>query len=183
MKTLRRRIQDARKAGGVDQLVIERDYAQSYVLYGLGQTAELRSALVFKGGTALRKVHFGHYRFSEDRLEEICAEKLRATQQTLAKLKDRGWTRSRARDYYDLWHLAREPDGRIDWEQVSSIVGEKCRLRDVQITAVEDIFDGRLLEEIRRTWDRTLGPFVAHLPAVDIVVNELRGRLAAFLRF
>jgi len=288
MKSLRRRIQDARKAGGVDQLVIERDYAQSYMLYGLGQTAELRSALVFKGGTALRKVHFGDYRFSEDLdfsmvdgpteadlqaavrsgvaraekevqkvapvrfsveryeerephpagqetfivrvqfpwqrqpmvpvkievthdepvllpappravrhgydepleadirtygLEEICAEKLRATQQTLAKLKDRGWTRSRARDYYDLWHLAREPDGRIDWEQVSSIVGDKCRLRDVQITAVEDIFDERLLEEIRRTWDRTLGPFVAHLPAVDIVVNELRGRLAAFLRF
>jgi len=66
MKTLRRRIQDARKAGSVDQLVVERDYAQSYVLYGLGKTPELQDALVFKGGTALKKVHFGDYRFSED---------------------------------------------------------------------------------------------------------------------
>jgi len=287
MKTLRRRIQDARKAGSVDQLVIERDYAQSYVLYGLGETPELRDALVFKGGTALKKVHLGDYRFSEDLdfsmpdgptesdldtairaaitraeqevqeiapvrftveryeerephpagqeafivraqfpwqrqpvvpvkieithdepvllpaprsivrhgygealdaqvrtygLEEICAEKLRATQQTLEKLKARGWTRSRARDYYDLWYLVREPDRNIDWDRVSSIVGEKCRLRNVQLESVDDIFDGLLLTEVRSAWDRTLGPFVPNLPTADVVIDELRDHLAALLR-
>ena len=41
------------------------------------------------------------------RLEEICAEKLRATRQTQAKLNARGWARPRGRDSYDLWHLVR----------------------------------------------------------------------------
>jgi hypothetical protein len=257
------------------------------VLYGLGETPELRDALVFKGGTALKKVHFGNYRFSEDLdfsmvdgptesdlgtairssitraeqevqeiapvrftveryeerephpagqeafivraqfpwqrqpvvpvkievthdepvllpappsavrhgygesldaqvrtygLEEICAEKLRATQQTLEKLKVHGWTRSRARDYYDLWYLVRAPDTNIDWDRVSSIVGEKCRLRNVQLESVDDIFDGLLLTEVRNTWDRTLGPFVPNLPTADVVIYELRDHLAALLR-
>lgn len=287
MKTIRRRIQDARKASSVEQQVIERDYAQSYVLHGLEETPELRDTLVFKGGTALKKVHFGRYRFSEDldfsmvdgptgaaletairsaitraergvqeiapvrftveryeerephpagqeaftvraqfpwqrqpmvpvkievthdepvllpaprsivrhgygealevqvrtySLEEICAEKLRATQQTLAKLKVRGWTRSRARDYYDLWHLAREPDANVAWDQVSSIVGDKCRVRNVQLESVDVVFDELLLTEVRSSWDRTLGPFVPNLPAADVVIDELRERLAALLR-
>ncbi|MEE9278596.1 MAG: nucleotidyl transferase AbiEii/AbiGii toxin family protein [Myxococcota bacterium] len=286
MKTLRRRIRDAGKAGGVDQLVVERDYLQSYILRGLGDTEELRETLVFKGGSALKKVHFGEYRFSEDldfsmiegpkeadlesavrsaisraeqvlqeiapialsvdryeerdphpggqeaftvraqfpwqrqplvpvklevthdepvllpaphhpvqhgygeslealirtySLEEIGAEKLRATQQTLAKLETRGWTRSRARDYYDLWHLVREPEGRINWEQVSSVLAEKCRLREVAITSAEDIFEARLLDEVRLSWDRTLGPFVPELPEVETVIYELHDRLAELL--
>ena len=67
MKTLLRRIQQAAKEDGVGQLVVERDYAQAYVLHGIASQAELRETLAFKGGTALRKVHFGgDYRFSED---------------------------------------------------------------------------------------------------------------------
>ena len=38
-------------------------------------------------------------------LEEIVAEKLRAILQHREKLKERGWGRSRARDYYDLWRV------------------------------------------------------------------------------
>ena len=66
MKLLQRRIQEAAREGGVSQLVIERDYAQSYVLLGVASQAELRETLVFKGGTALKKIHFKGYRFSED---------------------------------------------------------------------------------------------------------------------
>ncbi|MGH7269925.1 MAG: nucleotidyl transferase AbiEii/AbiGii toxin family protein, partial [Polyangiaceae bacterium] len=66
MKLLQRRIQQAAKDGRVNQLVVERDYAQSYVLLGIVSQAELRETLVFKGGTALKKVHFKSYRFSED---------------------------------------------------------------------------------------------------------------------
>ena len=35
-------------------------------------------------------------------LEEVVAEKLRAILQHVEKLEERGWSRSRARDYYDL---------------------------------------------------------------------------------
>jgi len=66
MKLLKSRIQQAAKDGRVTQLVVERDYAQSYVLLGIARQAELRETLVFKGGTALKKVHFTSYRFSED---------------------------------------------------------------------------------------------------------------------
>jgi uncharacterized protein len=66
MKTLQRRIQQTAKDGNVNQLVVERDYIQGYVLLGIARQAELRATLVFKGGTALKKVYFGSYRFSED---------------------------------------------------------------------------------------------------------------------
>ena len=41
-------------------------------------------------------------------LEEIVAEKLRAILQHAEKLEHRGWSRSRARDCYDLWRVLRE---------------------------------------------------------------------------
>jgi predicted nucleotidyltransferase component of viral defense system len=46
--------------------VIEKDYALSHVLAAIFGNKELVSTLVFKGGTALRKAYFPHYRFSLD---------------------------------------------------------------------------------------------------------------------
>jgi predicted nucleotidyltransferase component of viral defense system len=66
VKTLQRRIQQTAAHAGVNQIVVELDYAQTYVLLGIASHAVLREALVFKGGTALKKVHFVSYRFSED---------------------------------------------------------------------------------------------------------------------
>lgn len=57
MRTLQLRIQKAARDTGVNQIVLERDYAQSYVLLGIASRPELRESLVFKGGTALRKDH------------------------------------------------------------------------------------------------------------------------------
>jgi hypothetical protein len=287
LKTLRLRIQQAATHARVSQLVIERDYAQSYVLLGIARCADLGNVLIFKGGTALRKIHFGGYRFSEDldfssvdsprgaelekairtavsaaqsaarryapvsmtvehyeerdphpggqeafvvrvqypwqrqllvpvkieittdepvllpsppqpvmhgfeeqlevqirtySLEEICAEKLRSTRQTQVMLAERGWARSRARDYYDLWHLVQLEPGRVDWAQVSSILPRKCRHRQVTITSVDDVFETGLLDEVRATWKRTLGPFVSELPDAETVLTETRERLAHLLR-
>ncbi|MCU0662810.1 MAG: nucleotidyl transferase AbiEii/AbiGii toxin family protein [Myxococcota bacterium] len=287
MKVLQRRIQQAAKDGGVNQLAIERDYAQTYILLGLASQPELRDTLVFKGGTALKKVHFGVYRFSEDLdfsaengpkeealesairaamvsvqvaarqhspitvsveryeerephpgvqeafiarvqfpwqrqpivpvkievthdepvllpappmpvrhgydealkvfvrtycLEEICAEKLRSTRQTHAKLATRGWARSRGRDYFDLWHLMRLDSARVDWTKVCDLLPRKCAHRQVAIMSVVDIFEPALLDEVRATWERTLGPFVPELPAVETVFAETRARLEAVLK-
>src|SRR5262249_4792388 len=113
-------------------------------------------------------------------LEEIAAEKLRSTRQTQARLAARGWVRPRARDYFDLWHLVRLP-GTIDWGRVSSILPQKCAHRNVTITSVADLFDAKLLDEVRATWARTLGPFVADLPDVDRVLSDLRHRLDQLL--
>lgn len=286
MKTLERRLHEAAKDGGVDRRVVEVDYAQTYVLHGIASEAALRETLVFKGGTALKKIHFGSYRFSEDLdfsavdgprkgalehairaavgaaeaaarllapvsmvveryeerephpggqeafivrvqypwqrqplvpvkieithdepvllpspplpvrhgydealdvsvrtygLEEICAEKLRSTRQTHAKLAARGWARSRGRDFFDLWHLTRLEAGRVDWSKVSEILPRKCAHRNVAITSVADVFEPELLDEVRATWARTLGQFVPELPDVDEVLSETRERLEALL--
>lgn len=45
--------------------VIEKDYALTWVLYGLSKT-EFKKYFVFKGGTALRKIYFSDWRYSED---------------------------------------------------------------------------------------------------------------------
>ena len=287
MKALQIQIQRAAKDGNVSQLVAERDYAQSYVLLGVAAHELLRENLVFKGGAALRKVHFPGYRFSEDLdfsmvagprgddlerairaaigsaaeaarklaplaftveryierephpggqetfvvraqfpwqrqpivpvrieiaqdepvllpappravahgydepfavavrtygLEEICAEKLRSTRQTHAVLAASGWARSRARDYYDLWHLVRAGRETIDWSSVAAILPAKCAHRGVALRTIGDVFEPQLLQEVRATWQRTLVPFVRELPAVDRVLSETREDLEALLR-
>src|SRR5262252_8787286 len=66
MRALRDRIREASRQSGTQQTVIEKDYALSYVLAGIAAQPELAQSLVFKGGTALKKLFFGDYRFSED---------------------------------------------------------------------------------------------------------------------
>ncbi len=66
MKPLRARIAAEAARTRVPQPVIEKDYALSYILAGLATQSALRESIVFKGGTALKKLFFGHYRFSED---------------------------------------------------------------------------------------------------------------------
>jgi hypothetical protein len=49
----------------IPEAVLERDYCLAWFLVGLSQSM-LRDLLIFKGGTALKRCHFGDYRFSED---------------------------------------------------------------------------------------------------------------------
>src|SRR5260370_8870048 len=49
----------------IPEAVLERDYCLGWFLVGLGQS-RLGQILIFKGGTALKRCHFGDYRFSED---------------------------------------------------------------------------------------------------------------------
>jgi len=55
----------AREVGVRDQQ-IEKDYILSWILQGIAQHKLLSNAIVFKGGTVLKKVYFEDYRFSED---------------------------------------------------------------------------------------------------------------------
>jgi uncharacterized protein len=57
--------QKAREAGVRDQQ-IEKDYILSWILQGIAHHERLSKSIVFKGGTALKKVYFKDYRFSED---------------------------------------------------------------------------------------------------------------------
>jgi len=46
--------------------ILEKDYVLTELLKALSQMPELKEMLIFKGGTALRKVYFPHWRYSED---------------------------------------------------------------------------------------------------------------------
>ncbi len=66
MKPLRARLRAATSRRQTSQMIIEKDYALSYLLAGIAAQPSLSETLVFKGGTALKKLYFGDYRFSED---------------------------------------------------------------------------------------------------------------------
>jgi predicted nucleotidyltransferase component of viral defense system len=59
-------IQQKARAGGVRDQQIEKDYILSWMLFGVAKHEQLSKAIVFKGGTALKKVYFEYFRFSED---------------------------------------------------------------------------------------------------------------------
>jgi predicted nucleotidyltransferase component of viral defense system len=284
MKPLRNRLQEARKRLGIPWDVLERDYLLSWVLAGIGRVDALRDALVFKGGTALKKCYFGDYRFSEDldfsavgdvptgeameeaireacaaaaqlldeyapveitceryterdphpggqeaftirarlpwqrapqtrvmvetavdekvlkpppvrrvlheygepleaevrvyALEEIVAEKLRAILQHVEKLQERGWSRSRARDYYDLWRVLGSYRDRMDLSGFPAFLREKCAVRNVAFTGPDDFFQEPMLAYVEKTWQQWLGPLVPDLPSFETVIGELRPQIA-----
>lgn len=50
---------------GLGDKTIEKDYVLSWILLGI-ENSSLRDSLAFKGGTALKKIYYSEYRFSED---------------------------------------------------------------------------------------------------------------------
>jgi predicted nucleotidyltransferase component of viral defense system len=59
-------IQKKARVVGVRDQQIEKDYILSWILQGVAKHSKLSKAIVFKGGTVLKKVYFEDYRFSED---------------------------------------------------------------------------------------------------------------------
>lgn len=53
-------------SAGVPPEIIEKDYFIELILLYIAKNKELKEKLVFRGGTALRKIYFSDYRFSED---------------------------------------------------------------------------------------------------------------------
>lgn len=53
-------------ANKVSDRQIEKDYVLTWVLNGIAHHKVLSKAIVFKGGTVLKKCYFEDYRFSED---------------------------------------------------------------------------------------------------------------------
>jgi len=114
-------------------------------------------------------------------LEEIVAEKLRALLQHLRALERRGWVRSRARDYYDLWRILGEHREQLDIADFSAFLREKCAIREVTFTGPESFFPPSMLAVVEKTWDQWLGPLVPGLPSYTTVIEALRPQVAALL--
>ena len=287
MRPPRTRLQEARRRLGIPWEVLERDYLLSWILAGVSQVPALGDALVFKGGTALKKCYFGDYRFSEDlnfsglddvptddemerlvseacdvavrlldeyapveivynryterephpggqeaftirarlpwqshpqtrvmievtvdepvlrpvqrrkviheygepleadirvySLEEVIAEKLRAILQQADMFEKRGWSRSRARDYYDLWQVLGTYREQMDLTDFRSLLHQKCARRGVAFEGPEDFFHSRMLAYVGDTWAQWLGPLVPGLPPFETVIGSLRPQVEALV--
>ena len=59
-------IQKIANRHGIRDTQIEKDYVIGWILKGISNNKYLKEKLVFKGGTALRKIYFSEYRLSED---------------------------------------------------------------------------------------------------------------------
>lgn len=114
-------------------------------------------------------------------LEEIIAEKLRALLQQADMLERRGWSRSRARDYYDLWRVLGTYGDQLDMASFNLLLREKCAVRGVAFAGPEDFFHDRMLAYVKETWEQWLGPLVPGLPAFDTVAGALRPQVEAIL--
>jgi predicted nucleotidyltransferase component of viral defense system len=120
-------------------------------------------------------------------LEEIVMEKLRATQQTLARRekrlakRKRSWLRPRSRDFYDLWQITSSALP-IDWTRVVAHLAKKCEVRSVMVASIDDVFAADLMDDVNAKWEAQLEEFVtAPLPDVDVVLRQLRPRLSTLL--
>lgn len=281
MISLKNKIQQTAKNKKLPQHVIEKDYALSYVLAGIASEPTLNQALVFKGGTALKKIFFGDYRFSEDldfstinapkgselitsltnalkesekllnqygpftitlnrppesaphpqgqetfrayvifpwqstaapckikievthdepvvetpvikpilhgydesfeyfvstyHIEEIIAEKMRCLLQTHEKLVTPGkWTRPRARDYYDLWHVLKKYGSSVNKQRLNGILIAKCNHRNISYEDINSFFTPELKNEAEKHWIPTLQNLVNSLPPCDLVLAETK---------
>ncbi len=114
-------------------------------------------------------------------LEEIVAEKLRAVLQQTARLRERGWTRSRARDYYDVWRILNRFREQMELADFSSLLNEKCAVRDVRYESYEDFFREDMLVYVEDTWETFLQPLMRDLPPFELIVKDLRPQLKELL--
>jgi predicted nucleotidyltransferase component of viral defense system len=283
---LKNAFEKERKRLQVPWTVLEQDYLLSWVLWGIQSVPELKSSLVFKGGTALKKIYFKDYRFSEDLdfsaisspknhflpliqeacsntqkaleehipnfmitcdsytekenhpfgqetftirgrlpwhrephvrvmveitkneavilkptekpiigssyidysgfiltypLEEIIAEKMRAILQNIKKYHERGWTRSRARDYYDLWYILTQSNQNLDLNLIPKILEKKCTIKEVDYSCAQDFFDLKVLELVKRDWAQWLAPLISNLPSCDSVLEIVREQFQIIL--
>ena len=111
-------------------------------------------------------------------LEEIVAEKLRAILQHAEKLHERGWSRSRARDYYDLWRVLGAYQNQLHLSDFSSYLRAKCTIRNVSFNGPDDFFEKTMLHYVEKTWEQWLGPLIPDLPDFSTVIDDLQPRIA-----
>jgi predicted nucleotidyltransferase component of viral defense system len=114
-------------------------------------------------------------------LEEVVAEKLRSILQHMRKMEERGWARSRARDYYDLWRVLGEYRSNIDISNFRELLNAKCALKGVTFSGSEDFFRSPMIDYVEKTWEQWLGPLVPALPSFQTIADDLKPRIRELL--
>ena len=110
-------------------------------------------------------------------LEEIVTEKLRALLENSKKLHERGWGRSRVRDFYDLHQIIDKYNIEIDWPSIAESIHVKCHAKDITFSKLEDFFDPLILKDAKIYWERWLKPLTPFVSDFDALINTLKEHL------
>ncbi len=110
-------------------------------------------------------------------LEEIIMEKLRAILQQIVKLHERGWGRSRARDFYDIWMIYNKYHDSLDNELIRANIQKKFAIKQVEFKSINDFFDNKYIDELTRTWEQWLKAHVSELPSSEIVLTDVKNKI------
>lgn len=115
-----------------------------------------------------------HAEIQTYQLEEIVSEKVRALLQFSKKLHERGWGRSRARDYYDLWRIFKSYKNHLDCIHLPEIIHEKCVSKDIVFGDYNDLFSEPLMLDLKKSWIQWVSPLVGQLPDLNKVIEDLK---------
>ncbi len=190
MKTLRIKIKDQCKLKKLRSDIVEKDYALSYVLAGIAKQEKLAHSLIFKGGTALKKMYFGDYRFSVDLdFSTLNAPKKQALENAL---QDAMYTSSKLLSNYGPFEIKlnrypeREPhpDGqeafniyvKFPWHRSAL-----CTIK-VEVTHDEPVILTPEYKPILHGYDETLECTLACYPIEEIIAEKLRALLQTHQR-
>lgn len=110
-------------------------------------------------------------------LEEVIAEKLRAILQNIQKYHENGWTRSRARDFYDIWCILNKYHNELSLSLIPEILQKKCIGKGVYYKSYQDFFDPIIIDRVQKDWGAWLKPLISNLPDCDLVLTELKYEL------
>lgn len=115
------------------------------------------------------------YQINVYNLHEIIAEKIRALLQFSKKLHERSWSRSRVRDYYDLWRLFNTYEHQIQGKTLRKIVPQKSKNKGVHFKNISELFNEKLITHTENEWDVWLKDVVpGSLPAQKEVLEYLK---------
>ncbi len=185
MATIRQIIREVATAHGVQSWVVEKDYAISYLLAGIVSQRDFSERLVLKGGTALRKIYFTGFRFSEDldfstielgEIKEIDAKIVNSLEIMTARLNEIGafaveHERMRLREPHPGGQVAYIV--RVQFPYQSSPL---CRLK-IEITTDEPILLPPENHSIIHEFPERLNVAVQTYPLVEIIAEKLRALL------
>lgn len=181
--SLEHRIRSEVRRSGVSREVVEKDYALSYVLAAMHELAALADQLVFKGGTALRKAHYGDYRFSED-LDFTALPGARHLEPLVTKAAARaeealltqgaftvGTTRYPARDTHPDGQEAYRIQVRFPWHRMAL-----CSVK-VEITTDEPVLGGTTRLPLVHGYGESLACSLRCYTLEEVVAEKLRALL------
>lgn len=108
-------------------------------------------------------------------INEIVVEKMRALLQFAKKLHERGWGRSRVRDYYDLWRIFNTYSTSIRYPIISQLFALKCAFKNIECRDINDLFQEKLMFNVEKEWDVWLKDIVVgELPKHLVVISDLK---------